>query len=477
MAKLPIVEGIERYIKEENISFCMPGHKNGKGFLKTTEGRKLFNNLISGDITEVDGVDNLHNPEGIIKDAEDELSKYYKSKKSYFLVNGSTSGNLAMVFSSFNEGDKIIVERNCHRSVFNAIIMRKLKPVYLKNKITSNFDAPLSIDKEHFLEVILANKDAKGILLTYPNYYGVCCDLRYIVEIAKENNMKVLLDAAHGAHFGVNNLVPKNPMELGADMVVMSAHKTLPSLTQTAFLHIGEGVPTDKVDFYVSAFMSTSPSYMFMNSMDYARFYLQEYGEQDYRTLYEIVEKYRDKIDELEGFKCLSNELIKKECEMQWSGDYDATRLVINLNKGYSGHKLLDYLRANKIQCEMSSNSSVVCIPTTFNDEEDFEKLYLALKYCDLECITDKYYEAVTCDFPKQYKLPYEVMECEGEEVALSVCNGRIAKGFIVPYPPGIPLIMPGEVISTEVISVLEHCIEIGQTVLGVKNGKVNVCK
>ena len=164
MSRLPLVEGVLKYIKEKNISFCMPGHKGGLGFLKTNARKELYENFIKGDITEVDGVDNLHHPEGIIKESQQLLSEYYGSTKSYFLVNGSTSGNLAMIFSCFNEGDKIIVERNCHRSIFNAIIMRKLKPVYIKNKIHYKYDAPFPIDKEHFFSLIKENKDAKGII-------------------------------------------------------------------------------------------------------------------------------------------------------------------------------------------------------------------------------------------------------------------------------------------------------------------------
>lgn len=477
MAKLPIVDGINKYIKESNISFCMPGHKSGKGFLNTIEGKKLFQNFISGDITEVDGVDNLHNPEGIIREAEEELSKYYKSKKSYFLVNGSTSGNLAMIFSVFNEGDKIIVERNCHKSVFNAIIMRKLKPIYLKNTININCDAPLSIDKEHLYSVIKENKDAKGILITYPNYYGICCDLSDIIAKAKESNIKVLVDAAHGAHFGAHELLPKNPLELGADIVVMSAHKTLPSLTQTAYLHVGEYMSIDKVQFYVSAFMSTSPSYMFLASMDYARFYLETYGENQYGKLILNVRKCRDKINSILGFSCLSREVLKEICGENWNGDYDETRLVINLQKGYSGHKLLHYLRENKIQCEMSSTSSVICIPTPFNEEEDFNRLYEVLKTCNLDALKDKYYPPIISNFPRQIMLPYEVMECDGDNILIENCEGRISKDFIIPYPPGVPLIMPGEVIDKDSIIIIKHCLKIGQSVLGIKNGYLCTCK
>jgi arginine/lysine/ornithine decarboxylase len=208
LSKLPLVEGLLEYTNENNIPFAMPGHKGGQGFLSTDIGKEIYSNILKIDITEVDGVDNLHNPDGIIKEAEELLSRFYKSRKSYFLVNGSTSGNLAMIFSAFSEGDKVIVERNCHRSIFNGILMRKLKPIYIRNKISSKFNAPMSVDMEHFLSLIEDNKDAKGIIITYPNYYGVCPNLKLIINEAKKYNMKVLVDSAHGAHFGVYDVLP-----------------------------------------------------------------------------------------------------------------------------------------------------------------------------------------------------------------------------------------------------------------------------
>ena len=477
MSRLPLVEGVLKYIKEKNIPFCMPGHKGGIGFLKTLQGKELYENLIKGDITEVDGLDNLHCAEGIIKESQKLLSEYYESIKSYFLVNGSTSGNLAMIFSCFNEGDKIIVERNCHRSIFNAIIMRKLKPVYIKNKISSKYDAPFPLDKEHFFYLINNNKDAKGIIVTYPNYYGICFDLPYVIEIAKKYDMKVLVDSAHGAHFGVSKLLPENPMKMGANMVVMSAHKTLPSLTQTAFLHIGEGIDISKVDFYVSAFLSTSPSYMLLCSMDYARFYIQEYGENDYEKLIELCMFYREAINSLGKFYVLGPEDL---CEMTGNNDedinkytIDITRYILNVPKGYSGHKLLEYLRVNKIQAEMSDSRNVVLIFSTFNTQQDFKSLYIALKNCDMSTLEQEYVDLIEYDIPIPLMYPYEVMDREKTMVEVKDSHGKISAVAIVPYPPGIPIVMPGERLDEHTIAVIDYYLKCNVTVLGINDGKV----
>ncbi len=481
MSGLPLVDGVLTYIKEKNVSFCMPGHKGGLGFLETVQGKELYENLIKGDITEVDGVDNLHYAEGIIKESQQLLSEYYGSIKSYFLVNGSTSGNLAMIFSSFNEGDKIIVERNCHRSIFNAIIMRKLKPIYIKNKIHSKYDAPFPLDKEHFSCLIKANKDAKGIIVTYPNYYGICFDLPYVIEIARKHGMKVLVDAAHGAHFGATKLLPENPLKMGANMVVMSAHKTLPSLTQTAFLHVGAGIDINKVNFYVSAFLSTSPSYMLLCSMDYARFYIQEYGKNNYEELIEICEFYRNKINSLEKFYILGREDLH-DISQNYTEDInnysmDLTRYILNVPKGYSGYKLLEYLRVNKIQAEMCDGRNVILIFSPFNKEQDFVALYIALKNCDVSTLKEEYVDLIDYDMPMPSMYPYEVMDKEKTMVELSNSEGKTSAVAIVPYPPGIPIVMPGEKLCKNTIAVIEYYIKTNVTVLGINEGKVAIVK
>lgn len=483
MSELPLVEGVLKYFKENNLSFCMPGHKNGKGFLNTSVGKELYNNIIGMDLTEVEGMDNLHHPEGIINASQKLLSKFYGSKKSYFLVNGSTSGNMAMIFSSFNEGDKVIVERNCHRSIFNGILLRKLNPIYINSQIDSEYEAPLSIDMEHFLMQIRQNNDAKGIIVTYPTYYGTCFDLRIIIKEAKKYNMKVLVDSAHGAHFGVSDKLPKSALKLGADMVVMSAHKTLPAFTQASYLHIGEAVETEKVDFYVSTFLSTSPSYMLMCSLDYARYYLEEYGEREYEKLIEIADRYRNKINQISYLHVLERNESGKYCgnvSLNRFYDVDSSRYILNLNSGLSGHKLLSYLRKNKIQCEMSDGRNVILIFSPFNDEEQFKALYEALKNCDINGLKDS--EAIknnlslyNTKLPESRILPYKVLESKTKKAVIDEAEGEICAEAIIPYPPGVPLIMPGEVFNKGVIKKIRYCIKNRITLLGVNNYEIKV--
>ncbi len=471
MSKLPIVEGVMKYIRENNKLFCTPGHKGGKGFKTTEIGRELYNNFLESDITEVEGLDNLHHPEGIIKEAQEKLSDLYGSKKSYFLVNGSTSGNLAMIFSCFNEGEGVIVERNCHKSIFNGIIMRKLKPIYIKNKVYKKFNTPLSVDEEYLLDLIRNNKKAKGIIITYPNYYGVCCNLKLIINEAHKQGIMVLVDSAHGAHFGVHKWLPEGAVGLGADYVVMSSHKTLPSLTQTAYLHIGKNVDVEKVDFYVSAFLSTSPSYMFMCSMDYARYYLQYKGKEAYEKLIYICNVYRKKINEIDGFHIIS----KEEIEVY---DMDVTRYVLQTFVEIDMYKLFEYLRNKNIQPEMCDGVNIIFIFSPFNVEEDFKFLYETLSKCEIKDFRGSGIMVLDQNIPHMEFNPFEVLLMGSESKDYRETSGRICKEAIVPYPPGVPIIQQGETIDDDTIKTINYYIKGGGTILGIDHElKIKVTK
>lgn len=470
MNKTAIIEGIASYIGEDIIPFSMPGHKNGRAF------KEIENIFLKGDLTEVDGLDNLHKPEGIIKEAEEMLSKIYKSTRSYFLVNGSTCGNLIMIFSAFNEGDKVLVERNCHRSIMNGLIVRKLRPIFIRNIISKKLEAPIGLDKEHLKESLRLNTDIKGIILTYPNYYGIGLEIDNIIKICKEKDIKILVDSAHGAHFGFHKGLPKSAQSLGVDMVVMSAHKTLPSLTQTSWLHINNEKYIEKVEFYKSIFMSTSPSYIFMMSLDYARNFLQYNSKKAYDVLLKNIKNFSEKIKNLSYAK-LVNKPYLQENDKYNIIECDNSRIVINLYKGFNGNKLLDYLRKCRIQCEMSDNRNVVLIPSPFNNKNEFDILADCLLDCNKEYLKDKEFNYNIADIPEMRILPYKVIELNKEEVKLDNCIGRIVADNIVPYPPGVPLLIIGEVIEKEHINIIRNYIRNKATIIGICNNKLKVIK
>ena len=463
--ELPLLEELLNYHKEKNLILSMPGNKSGKGFLRDDIGSEFANNLGFLDITEVDPLDNLHCPEGIIKESQEILSKTYGVKKAYFMVNGSSGGNLAAIFSAFNEGDEVLVERNCHKSIYNGLILRKLKVIYIEPIIDKDLGIFLSPNEEKINEALKKCSNPKGIILTYPNYFGICYDIENIIKDLKNKGMKVIIDGAHGAHFGFNEKLPKSIVTLG-DYVVLSAHKTLPSLTQGGYLLVNE---ESNAEFYISAFMTTSPSYLIMASLDYGRYYLDKYAESDYEKLILLAEEWKKKINSINKVYLLNQEDLKD------GYDLDLSRYLIILKEGYSGHKLLDYLRTKKIQAEMSFSSGVVLILSPFNVNKDFEDIYNAIKELDINSLKEetitKYYDLI----PNKGMEPYEVFESIGGFVDIDICEGEIAKEAIVPYPPGIPLVCPGEIISKEAVEIVKDYIENNKTVIGVVNKKVKV--
>lgn len=366
----------------------------------------------------------------------------------------------------------------------NGVILRKLEPIFIKNKYDKKLKAPIGIDLDNLDELLKVENNIKGIILTYPNYYGIGLGIENIIKLCKERNIKVLIDSAHGAHYGFNKKLPKSPQELGADMVIMSAHKTLPSLTQTSYLHVNNLKYIGNVEFYKGIFMSTSPSYMLMMSLDYARNYLENHGENDYNKLIKIIKEFREKIKDISYLNIVDKEFICENCEddknkacSRCNLQYDFSRIVINLKYGYNGNKLLKYLRENRIQCEMSDNKNIVLIPTPFNKKEDFDILYNVLLNCDVEMIKSKEQNFYNIDIPKRKFMPYEIIGKESEEVCLSDSLGRVVFENIIPYPPGVPILVSGEIIEQEHIKYIENYINEGTNIIGVNNHYIKVIK
>lgn len=465
--ELPLLQALIDYHKEENTIFSMPGNKCGLAFSRDEIGSYLRENLGRLDITEVDPLDNLHHPEGVIKESQELLAKYYGVKKAYFLVNGSSSGNLSSIFAAFNEGDEVLVERNCHKSVYNGLILRKLKVRYIEPVVFGDGGLFLPPDKNNIYSALQKCDNPKGIILTYPNYFGISYDMEEIIKDLKKRGLKIIIDEAHGAHYGVCENLPENIAPI-ADYTVVSAHKTLPALTGGAYLLVND--ENDNMDFYISAFMTTSPSYLIMASLDYARFYLSKYGEEDYRSLINKAEKGKKKVNELCKVRVLSKEELPK------GYDIDLSRYVLVLPKGYSGGKLQDYLRSKKIQCEMSFFSGVVLLLSPVNVDSGLEKLYKALEELDMDLIKNEE-KSIKFNYviPEKGMEPYEVFNHKGELVKLDYANGKIVKEAIVPYPPGIPLVSSGEKITQEIIEEIKGYLNEGISILGVHGDKVLV--
>lgn len=465
--RVPLLEEVLKYKKEKNLIFSMPGNKSGIGFLRDDIGKEFVNNMGFLDITEVDPLDNLHCPEGVIKESQDLLAKTYGSKKAYFVVNGSTAGNLASIFDAFNEGDEVLVERNCHKSIYNGLILRKLKVRYIKPVIHEDKGLFLPPSEKQIYEALKDSNNPKGIILTYPNYFGIGYKIFDILKDLKEKGLTIIIDGAHGAHYGITERLPKSIVKY-ADYIALSAHKTLPSLTQGSYLLVNND---NNVDFYLKAFMTTSPSYLIMSSLDYSRYYLDNYGRDDYNKLINLAYKWSINISKLNKVKIL------QEKDLPNGYNLDLTRYILTLPKGYSGHKLLKYLRKFKIQCEMSFDGGVVLILSPFNDERDFEKIYNAIDKLNLSLLEDNQYQNYYDIIPKKVLEPYEVFNKSFEYVDIDKSVGKISKESLIPYPPGIPLVCAGEIISKEVINIIKGYIKNNKSIIGLYKNSIKIIK
>ncbi|MFY9277252.1 MAG: aminotransferase class I/II-fold pyridoxal phosphate-dependent enzyme [Clostridium sp.] len=459
--KTPLLDEVLKYKKEENLIFSMPGNKCGKVFLKDNIGKEFVDTMGYLDITEVDPLDNLHAPEGIILEAQQLLAKTYGVKKAYFMVNGSTGGNLCSIFAAFNEGDEVLVERNCHKSIYNGLILRKLKVKYIEPLIDEKLGIFLPPDKKNIYDAIEQCENLKGIILTYPSYFGITYDIEEVLLDLKKRGLKIVVDSAHGAHFIANNKLPKAIYGI-PDYVVLSAHKTLPALTQGSYLL--SNTDDNDVEFYLNTFMTTSPSYLIMSSLDYARYYLDEYGYDEYERLINKAEKYRSIINSLNKVHIISKEDLAEDY------DIDKSRYIVTVSKEYSGHKLLEYLREQGIQCEMSFASGVVLLLSPINDDDDFKKLLKSFENLQLKDIRQDNYSKYYSFIPKKVLEPYEVFKKECKYLKINEADKNIACEAIIPYPPGIPLLCPGEVITKEAIDIIDDYISNNRSVIGIKN-------
>lgn len=468
---MPIYEMLKKYISNDPLPFHMPGHILGRGL---ADEMKTAGSL---DITEIPGSDCLHHPEGAIKEARMLASKCFGSDYTYFMVNGSTSGIHAMLQAALNPGDKIIIGRDCHISVLNGLAQLNCEPVFVLPRIDRDHQIPLGVTAEDLEPVVKANPDARCIMVTRPGYYGTASKLEDIAKIAKVNKIPLLVDEAHGAHFRFHKKLPPTAMEAGADLCVQSLHKTLPALTQTALLHGKKNgmIPEKRIEKTVSMVQTTSPSYILMASMDIARDMMEKHGEYLYGKLWQMIGDFDNKL-------CRETAVRRYKCSYQ-GFDNDFTRIVLNFEAlGISGFKAEELLRTRySIVAEMADPGNVVLIATPFHTSEDFDKLISALKNISLEFRTvgEQRKKPVFPPWPdyvpERIKSVREALFADKRTLPIKKSAGEISGGFVTPYPPGIPLICPGEMITADMADYVSALLECGYAVHGINDGNIEV--
>ncbi|MGI6007418.1 MAG: aminotransferase class I/II-fold pyridoxal phosphate-dependent enzyme [Ruminococcus sp.] len=455
--RAPLVDALKKYQENRPAYFCIPGHRYERGMGQ----RWLSENecgFLKYDLTEADGLDDLHQPSGVIAEAQELLAELYGADKSYFLVNGTTCGNEAMLLGTLKEGDKILVPRNVHKSVLQGMILSGAKPVYLMPRWMETAGIAGGISPEEVRRALETDEDIRAVFLVSPSYYGVCSDIRSIAEICHAFGVPLLVDEAHGSHLYFSKRLPAGALELGADACAQSFHKTTAALTQSSVLHIKrERINVDRMEKALKLVQSTSPSYLLMASLDNSRYELAHRGREMAEKALDMAEDARRQIQKISHMRCLCEEDVKGRSE---TAGLDGTRLVFEC-ENMSGYELQKLLRKKyQVETELSDARNVLAIVTFANDEEDIRKLVDALEDIGKEDRTGK---TVTVNaampLPKPAVMsPREAYFAESRPVKWELAVGKTAAEMIAPYPPGIPLICPGECLTKEIYDVIETC-------------------
>ena len=442
--KTPLLDALKEYHERNIIPFDVPGHKHGKGLRELAEF--LGQKVLEVDVNSMKCLDNLNKPTGVIKEAEELAAKAYGADYAYFLVNGTTSAVQGMVMSVCRPGDKIILPRNVHKSVINAIILTGSKPVYIQPDIDGKLGIAMGISTESVEKSINENPDAKAILIINPTYYGATSDIENIVKLSHNHGIRVLVDEAHGAHFAFHKEFPKSAISLGADMVSVSSHKTGGSLTQSSMLLLNEGlVKPEEVRTAIELTQTTSASYLLMTSLDVSRKVLAVNGEELLQKTLDLSRYARKEINKINGLYAFGKELIGTDGVF----DFDETKLGVNVSQlGLTGFEVYDRLRDEyNIQVELGDVYNILAIISIGDDIESINKLINALKD-----ISDKFRgtkiefdKAPVLENPEVVLLPREAYYSHKKSVSLEDAEGLVSGEFIMAYPPGIPIVTPGE--------------------------------
>ena len=465
-----LYRALEIYSQEDYYPFHMPGHKRNPDTVNTDLP-------FDRDITEIEGFDNLHHPEGILKKAQETAASVYDTKECYYSVNGSTAALLAAVSATVPRNGQILVARNCHKAVYHALYLRNLIPTYVYPQMDPKWWINGGISSDKVERALAENPEIKAVLLTSPTYDGVVSDIEKIAEIVHRYEIPLIVDEAHGAHFHFSNYFPTSAAELGADLVIQSFHKTLPSMTQTAVLHnCSDRVDSRLIRRFMGIYQSSSPSYILMASMDACMEKMSSDGNEMFREFTKILEKARRRLSE-----CKYIRLVSPEIGTAGVFDYDRSKLLFSTRyASMTGSELAQILLEKyHIQVEMETEHYVLALAAVGDSGEGFERLCQAIEEINQEEAQKKKEKRET-EEPKAGRTAYtslsqfmsitEAMESKSEIRKLEESVGRISAEFGYLYPPGIPLIVPGEQITGQFIRNMRIYMEEGLYLQGLED-------
>lgn len=475
--RAPLLEALVRHVSRRPLSLHVPGHRGARHF--DAQARPFFASLLPLDVTELSGLDDLYEPEGPIREAQLLAAEAFGAEETFFLVNGSTAGNVAMVLSTCRPGDTLLVGRDAHRSVFHACMLGGVRAVFLPTQVHPHFAVSCGVTLEAVRRGLERFPEARAVLLTNPNYYGMGQTLTDIAELVHARGLPLLVDEAHGAHFAFHPDLPPTALSAGADAVVQSAHKTLPALTMGAFLHVqGPRIHRWKVRQALAMIQTSSPSYPVMASLDAARRWMLGEGRRRLGQLMEAVQGFRDWLRH-EGWAV-------PPASDEWYGWADPLRLVLH-HPHVSGFTVARYLEAAAVYPELADPLQVVGVVTAANEPDDVTRLrqLLAAVARDGEPVmrTPRLKEQLISGWRAVYEdsgytaVSFDLgwLHRPTEAVPWTAALGRRSAGMVIPYPPGIPLLLPGERIQTSHMMLLKVYQQMDAHIQGMTAGKLAV--
>lgn len=469
-SRAPLYEAMTEHRQNRVVPFDVPGHKGGRGNKKLTDF--LGEQCLKNDVNSMKPLDNLCHPVSVIKQAQELCADAFGAKNAFFIVNGATGAVQAMVMSACKAGDKIILPRNVHRSAINALVVCGAVPVYVDPGVNSELGIPLGMSAEDVSRAIRENPDAKAVLINNPTYYGICSDVKTIVETAHKNGMLALCDEAHGTHFYFGENLPVSGMAAGADMAAVSVHKTGGSLTQSAVLLMGENVNADYVRQVINLTQTTSASYLLMVSLDLARQNLAQNGAEFYEKTAKFADYARREINAIGGYYAFGEEL----CNGRDVFAFDKTKLSIHTRAiGLAGIEVYDILRDEYgIQIEFGDIGNILAIITGGDRALEIERLVSALYEIKRlygrspAGLYDHEYIDPIVELP-----PQKAFYAEQETLPIDKTAGRVCSEFVMCYPPGIPILAPGERITKDILDYIQFAKEKGCNVTGCRDMRV----
>lgn len=473
----PIYEALERFKRMRVVPFDVPGHKRGRGNPELVE--LLGEGCVSIDVNSMKPLDNLCHPISVIKEAEELAAEAFGAANAFLMVGGTTSAVQSMVLTACKRGDKIILPRNVHRSVINALVLCGAKPVYVNPDMDHKLGIALGMKVSQVEQAIAEHPDAVAILVNNPTYYGICSNLKAIVDLAHRHNMLALADEAHGTHFYFGEDMPISAMAAGADMASVSMHKSGGSLTQSSFLLTGPNVSEGYTRQIINLTQTTSGSYLLLSSLDISRRNLALRGREEFAKVRALAQYARSEINAIGGYYAYCREIINDNSIY----DFDVTKLSVHtLDIGLAGIEVYDILRDEyDIQIEFGDIGNILAYISIGDRRQDIERLVSALAEIKRRYQKDKA-GMLTQEYidPQVIVTPQEAFYAEKESLPIRETAGRVCSEFVMCYPPGIPILAPGEKITQGILEYIEYAKMKGCSMTGPEDpdiGHLNVLK